>query len=392
MAYQNGKTYYLIPTCATGDAAYNQKILNKEVSPLALNTAGVSASHYNKRNVNVYSLDWSTDMQWKVQVYNGFARILCAGNTAFGLDYYYGNDNAGNCDIYKVSGNDEDSKINFRTINASENLYKLQCYRNNVENDLYLTVMPNSSGAFTDGCDVRWQPLDSSKATQQTWWLVPIENVTANTTTTPVERKEVNVTNMPANAGYDLQNLTEIFHPDAGMVEGTWADNNGSTIESQIASFYKTVYSVTPASKLKYLYSLYGGKYTSGEYIGQYHPGVDINLYHGAPIYPSRSGTVVAKGDFYITIQSGNEYLIYVHLNPSSNIGVNSNVIAGETLLGTQSCLGLGLSAEDIANGKNSHLHIEVHKVSTGNKIPQLPAPTVEDYMTITTTPYAYLN
>lgn len=180
MAYQNGKTYYLIPTCATGDAAYNQKILNKEVSPLALNTAGVSASHYNKRNVNVYSLDWGTDMQWKVQVYNGFARILCAGNTAFGLDYYYGNDNAGNCDIYQVSGNDEDSKINFRTINASENLYKLQCYRNNVENNLYLTVIPNSSGTFTNGCDVRWQPLDASKATQQTWWLVPIEDVSGN--------------------------------------------------------------------------------------------------------------------------------------------------------------------------------------------------------------------
>ena len=180
MAYENGKTYYLIPTCATGDATYNQKILNKEVRPLALNNAGVSASHYNKRNVNVYSLDWGTDMQWKVQVYNGFARILCAGNTAFGLDYYYGNDNAGNCDIYQVSGNDEDSKINFRTINASENLYKLQCYRNNVENNLYLTVIPNSSGTFTNGCDVRWQPLDASKATQQTWWLVPIEDVSGN--------------------------------------------------------------------------------------------------------------------------------------------------------------------------------------------------------------------
>ena len=180
MAYQNGKTYYIIPTCATGDAAYNQKILNKEVRPLALNTAGVSASHYNKRNVNVYSLDWGTDMQWKVELHSGFARILCAGNPSYGLDYYYGNDNPGNCDIYQISGNDEDSKINFRTINASENLYKLQCYRNNVENDLYLTVMPNSSGSFTNGCDVRWQPLDASKATQQTWWLVPIEDVSSN--------------------------------------------------------------------------------------------------------------------------------------------------------------------------------------------------------------------
>ena len=179
MAYQNGKTYYLIPTCATGDAAYNQKILNKQIQPLSLNIQG-TGNHYNNRNVNVYPLDWSTDMQWKVMVYDGYARILCAGNTAFGLDYYYGSSNPGNCDIYKVSGNEEDSKINFRTINASENLYRIQCYRNNADNDLYLTVTGTANGA-----DVRWQPLDSSKATQQTWWLVPIENISENTTPTP---------------------------------------------------------------------------------------------------------------------------------------------------------------------------------------------------------------
>ena len=179
MAYQNGKTYYIIPTCATGDAAYNQKILSKQVQPLSLNTRG-AGNHYNNRNVNVYSLDWSTDMQWKVMVYDGFARILCAGDTSYGLDYYYGSSNPGNCDIYKVSGNDEDSKINFRTINASENLYRIQCYRNNADNNLYLTATGTANGA-----DVRWQPLDSSKAAYQTWWLVPIENVSANTPATP---------------------------------------------------------------------------------------------------------------------------------------------------------------------------------------------------------------
>ena len=179
MAYQNGKTYYLIPTCATGDAAYNQKILNKQVQPLSLNIRG-TGNHYNNRNVNVYSLDWSTDMQWKVMVYDGYARILCAGNTAYGLDYYYGSSNPGNCDIYQISGNDEDSKINFRTINASENLYRIQCYKNNADNNLYLTATGSTNGA-----DVRWQPLDSSKAAQQTWWLVPIENISENTTPTP---------------------------------------------------------------------------------------------------------------------------------------------------------------------------------------------------------------
>ena len=181
MAYQNGKTYYVIPLCATGDAAYNQKILNKQVQPLALNIQG-TGDHYNNRNVNVYSLDWSTDMQWYLEVPRdaGYARFHCKGNPEYGLDYYYGSSNPGNCDIYKIIGNEEDSKINFRTVNASENIYRIQCYRNNADNDLYLTATGASNGA-----DVRWQPLDSSKAAYQTWWLVPIENVSANTPATP---------------------------------------------------------------------------------------------------------------------------------------------------------------------------------------------------------------
>ena len=180
MAYESGKTYFFIPTLATRDAEYNRAILNKEVQPLSLNTQGVG-NHYNNRNVNVWSLDWSTDMQWQVVVYNGFARVLCAGDTSYGLDYYWGQNNAGNCDIYKVAGNEEDSKINFITVNAQNNLYKIQSYRNDTGNNRYLTVIPGSDGSFANGCDVRWQPLDESKATQQTWWLVPVEDVTGST-------------------------------------------------------------------------------------------------------------------------------------------------------------------------------------------------------------------
>ena len=190
MAYQNGKTYYIIPLCATGDAAYNQKILNREVQPPVLNIYGVTSSigYYNKRNVNLWNIDYSTDMQWKIQVYNGYAHILCAGNTAFGLDYYYGADNPGNCDIYKVAGNDEDSKINFRTVNADSNLYRIQCYRNNADNNLYLTAT-----SVGEGSDVRWEQLDTNKNTQQIWWLVPIEDIDSSTGTTPTETLVENI-------------------------------------------------------------------------------------------------------------------------------------------------------------------------------------------------------
>ena len=48
---------------------------------------------------------------------------------------------------------------------------------------------------------------------------------------------------MPSGAGY--ANNTEYFHPDSGMVPGTWASNGGSTKENQIKQFYKIVYNQT---------------------------------------------------------------------------------------------------------------------------------------------------
>ena len=49
-------------------------------------------------------------------------------------------------------------------------------------------------------------------------------------------------------------------------------------------------------------------------------------------------------------------------------------------------------SEEEVEAGKDSHLHIEVHKVSTNDKEPKLPTPTVNDTMDITVSPYFYLN
>ena len=64
MAYQNGKTYYIVPTGNTG---------------LALNLQGTGAIT-NNRNVNIYTKDNSTDQQWVLRTYSGFARLLCKAN------------------------------------------------------------------------------------------------------------------------------------------------------------------------------------------------------------------------------------------------------------------------------------------------------------------------
>lgn len=183
MAYQSGKTYYLVPRFWVSSTTSRENILNKKTKPLALNTKG-TGGHYNNRDCNLWTLDYSTDMQWKVEIpaEGGYARILCAGDTSYGLDYYYAKDNKDNCDIYKVAGNENDSKVNFITISAANNYYRIQCYRNNTGNNLYLTAVRNSNGKFDNGCDVRWCVLDPKIPMEQTWWLLPVEDVKEGTT------------------------------------------------------------------------------------------------------------------------------------------------------------------------------------------------------------------
>ena len=183
MAYQSGKTYYLVPRFWVSGTTSRENILNKKTKPLALNTKG-TGGHYNNRDCNLWTLDYSTDMQWKVEIpaEGGYARILCAGDTSYGLDYYHAKDNKDNCDIYKVAGNENDSKVNFITISAANNYYRIQCYRNNTGNNLYLTAVRNSNGKFDNGCDVRWCALDPKIPMEQTWWLVPVEDVKEGTT------------------------------------------------------------------------------------------------------------------------------------------------------------------------------------------------------------------
>ena len=183
MAYQSGKTYYLVPRFWVSSTTSRENILNKKTKPLALNTKG-TGGHYNNRDCNLWTLDYSMDMQWKVEIpaEGGYARILCAGDTSYGLDYYYAKDNKDNCDIYKVAGNENDSKVNFITISAANNYYRIQCYRNNTGNNLYLTAVRNSNGKFDNGCDVRWCALDPKIPMEQTWWLVPVEDVKEGTT------------------------------------------------------------------------------------------------------------------------------------------------------------------------------------------------------------------
>ena len=123
MGYESGKTYWIVPQNNTG---------------VALSVYGNTQVSQN-RNVIVWSKQDIADQLWRVDVSSGYARIKSTINDAYALNIWLGSSNYGNCDIHTWSDNPEDSKINFRTVDASQNLYLIQNYRNNADNDLYLT-------------------------------------------------------------------------------------------------------------------------------------------------------------------------------------------------------------------------------------------------------------
>ena len=269
-------------------------------------------------------------------------------------------DNKGESDPVRIG-------VSTETVNVSGNEYriKLTAY------DKYLGGISTYQNDYL----VRWTSVKNDV------WVFEEEE---DYTPPPSEKT---VTGMPSGCGYDGNNLTEYFHPDSGMENGTWAANGGSAIEDKIRAFYRTVFGVTDVNDNKCLYSLYGAKYDLSvpQYGGQYHPGIDMNYYDGAPIYAARDGIIVQHDTYYVTVESGDEYLIYVHLLPKSSLTDGSEVVAGETVLGYQSNQWT----------TESHLHIEVHDVSdqsSYNKRPQAPTATINTNMPYTIVPYDHLT
>lgn len=149
MGYENGKTYWIVPQNNTG---------------VALSVYGNTQVSQN-RNVIVWSKQDVADQLWRIDVASGYARIKSTINSTYALNIWLGTSNYGNCDIHTWSDNLEDSKINFRTVDASNNLYLIQCYRNDADNNLYLTAESTSSGA-----NVKWTSRNTSL--NQVWKLI----------------------------------------------------------------------------------------------------------------------------------------------------------------------------------------------------------------------------
>ena len=245
------------------------------------------------------------------------------------------------------------------------------------ENDAELSNNISTSAALRGGKEGRgnvyWKtPADEGSMTwkKQCWEVIEVGDSTA-----PGE--DITVTGMPDCIEYGKAK-TEYFHPDSGMVNGSWSKNDGPAKEEAIRSFYHKVFGYNPPDDQHFLYNLYGAKYSVNGYYGKYHTGIDM---YGVPgtaengedkltIHSAHAGTVVFIGINYgtVAIYDGQRTYLYLHMK-------NICVSAGDSIkvgdkLGIQSNTGL-------AKGLGAHLHIEVQngKAKAEAALPTISAP-----------------
>ena len=153
MAYENGKLYWFISHRGTGKA---------------LSVYGNSDISQN-RNVIIWDKQSINDQKWMLEVFPGYARIKSSlgPNYSYALNIWTGSSNKNNCDVRTWTDNTEDSKVDFLTVDASQNLYKIKLLNYNL-------VMTAKGAA--NGSDVRWEA--STGNNDQIWQLVEFGGIT----------------------------------------------------------------------------------------------------------------------------------------------------------------------------------------------------------------------
>ena len=180
---------------------------------------------------------------------------------------------------------------------------------------------------------------------------------------------------------------TEYFSRNAGLSNGTW----NTSYSNIVRNFYKKVYDVDTVSDANCFYNLYGAlMYNAGSDTGKFHCGVDMKLYHGAPIKAPFSGKVTRIDENYGRVYLYNETLnatfIFLHMDISKDISKN-DIISEGTIIGTQSGYGSTPSPTDFS----SHLHVEIHAGEHSSGASIAPAYSY-DQLGNSLEPYEYLG
>lgn len=122
-------------------------------------------SLYNGINVTLWSDSNTNEQKWSISNLGSAVHICSAIDTQYGLNIYRSG-SPYNCNIYKISGNEQDATFDITTADAS-GYRKVRWISSDGTQTLYLTA-----GASADGSNVYWDV--SSSSNYQKWRFIPV--------------------------------------------------------------------------------------------------------------------------------------------------------------------------------------------------------------------------
>lgn len=367
-------------------------------------------------NVTTYGLNENDLGQvWLTSVYihgNPMQYLLkSAKDNRFALDRWrINNAKYNNADIYSIGATTEDIYDQVVVFEPSGSYYKIKlAYRDN----LYLTVTDENTygnghnvawAAATGGNNQLWlaEPYssgtgDSSNDGTSIYTGILARNTTISTTTAP---NPIIINEIPDKASDFAPSYIEDgceFHPSCGLFNGMNfnSEPEGEKIKEQLRKYIKIVFgdpNLTMEDK-ELCYYLFGERIANGGE-NQFHPGVDINYYEGAPIHPLFPGFITgySETDFgrvSINVPELNITTTYVHmrdvcdeLTEAQKNGTEkvypSNIIGKESGRGATSY-----------NDYDPHLHFEVTPYGSSTYAIPKKYPSVQMTSIL---PYGYMD
>lgn len=129
-------------------------------------------SLYNNQNVCLWADSGTNEQKWEISSLGSGVYIRSTINTGFGLNVYRSG-SPWNCDVYPISGNETDAKVNI--ISAGSGYYKIQLAN---YTGYYLTA-----GGTGDGSNVYW--TTATGGNNQLWTCTNPDSGNTGTTETP---------------------------------------------------------------------------------------------------------------------------------------------------------------------------------------------------------------
>lgn len=378
-AYPMDGVYTLIPGCATN---MNLSIYNDGTA--------------NKAQAVIYNAGYRNSSKWKIQrIGNSEWYYIIDVNSGKSLDNEAGRGANGNMiSLWPEQGVCQ----RWRFWQVRNGVYVIQAYTNN---QFVLDVAGADTRANTI---VQLWPYNASPAQQ--WRLTktqqsvtrPATNNTFQQYTKTAQRQTRAYATSSLSSVYgnewvdkgdvvtvleETSNAYKVRYPVRNGYKERWVNKNIFTVESVSSPIQPTPIGDVK-SKLRYAVFNDSSASITCDFDGYVntkgrHEGIDMVLYHKAPVYSAISGTVIRTGGDYNTVaiydSTHDKTVIYLHFN---SIAVsNGRYVSKGSLIGYQGSKGASAS----------HVHLEVRN---GRKTSA--AKSVNDYTLDNPDPYSYWN